>query len=616
MPRTIRRSVLAVVAITALTMIRVGAAEPVAAGSDTVVKGEIVGRENEQRVVDAKLTHTARPVRPGQAVTLSIEIDIEEGWHVNSSKPTLKYLIPTSVSFPDSDEGLVIDLAYPPGELVDLEFADDRLSVYEGKTIIRATIRPPPDSPQGIAEFPSRLTYQACSNTRCLAPETREFKVALRIEGEPVEIAAGPANRGGESGGAAGASGEGGLRGGGADLAAVLEESGLLTLLMLVFVGGLALNLTPCVYPMIPVTIGFFSNQASGSWGHRIGLPTLYILGMAVTYSILGLVAGLTGGLFGATLQSPWVVGGLVVLFVAMALWMFGLFEFRMPSAVTRVSGGRRGPVGAVLMGGTVGLVAAPCIGPFVVGLLVFVGASGQPVLGFWLFFVLAIGLGLPSLLLGIFSGTLASLPRSGMWLIYAKKVMGIALLAVAIYFLQPFLSDRQVGWIALAFAGASALYLSILERSRITSSWFLGARLSVGALVAFAGLWLAMPLVSARPELKWGPYTAEGLEAARAEGRPIIIDFFADWCLPCKELDRYTFSDPQVIEAAQRFLRLKADLTSFSSEPVAELRDRFDVVGVPTIVFIDGRGDERVDLRLYGFEEPQDFVERLAQVE
>jgi thiol:disulfide interchange protein DsbD len=295
---------------------------------------------------------------------------------------------------------------------------------------------------------------------------------------------------------------------------------------------------------------------------------------------------------------------------------MFGLFEFRMPSAVTRVSGGRRGPVGAVLMGGTVGLVAAPCIGPFVVGLLVFVGASGQPVLGFWLFFVLAIGLGLPSLLLGIFSGTLASLPRSGMWLIYAKKVMGIALLAVAIYFLQPFLSDRQVGWIALAFAGASALYLSILERSRITSSWFLGARLSVGALVAFAGLWLAMPLVSARPELKWGPYTAEGLEAARAEGRPIIIDFFADWCLPCKELDRYTFSDPQVIEAAQRFLRLKADLTSFSSEPVAELRDRFDVVGVPTIVFIDGRGDERVDLRLYGFEEPQDFVERLAQVE
>jgi uncharacterized protein YyaL (SSP411 family)/cytochrome c biogenesis protein CcdA len=588
----------------------------VAGGSDRVVKGEIVGRANVQRVVSSKLTHTARAVRPGQAVTLSIEMDIEEGWHVNSSRPTLEYLIPTKVSFPGSDEGMVIDLAYPSGVMVELKFAGDRLSVYEGVTTIRATIRPPMDSPQGIAEFPSRLTYQACSDTKCLPPETREFKVALRIEGEPVAVAAARATQDAVSADRPGSSGGGVLRSGGSDLAAVLEESGLLTLMTLVFLGGLALNLTPCVYPMIPVTIGFFSGQSSGGWGRRVGLPTLYILGMAVTYSILGLAAGLTGGLFGATLQSPWVVGALVVLFGVMALSMFGLFEFRMPTSMTRFGGGRRGPVGAVLMGATVGLVAAPCIGPFVVGLLAFVGGSGQPVLGFWLFFVLAIGLGLPSLVLGISSGALANLPRSGMWLIYAKKVMGIALLAVAIYFLQPFLTDRQVGWIALAFAGASALYLAILERSRITSGWFLGTRLFIGALVAFAGLWLAMPLVSARPELEWGPYTAEGLEAARAEGRPVIIDFFADWCLPCKELDRYTFSDPHVIEAAERFTRLKADLTSFSSEPVAELRDRFAVVGVPTIVFIDGQGTERVDLRLYGFEEPEEFLERLAKVQ
>src|SRR5688572_20708600 len=150
----------------------------------------------------------------------------------------------------------------------------------------------------------------------------------------------------------------------------------------------------------------------------------------------------------GPPLQHPWIVGGLVVLFVVMALSMFGLFELRLPSSFTRLGGGRRGALGALVMGLTMGLVAAPCIGPFVVGLIAFVGASGDPFFGFWLFFVLAIGMGLPNLVLGIFSGALAGLPRSGAWLIYAKKVMGVALLAVAIYFAQPFLGDRAIGWL------------------------------------------------------------------------------------------------------------------------------------------------------------------------
>ncbi len=583
--------------------------------SDRVLEGAIVGRANVQRVVSSTLTHTARAVRPGQSVTLIIDIDILEGWHVNSSRPSLEYLIPTSVEFPEEAPARVVDVAYPEGKMVRLKFAGgERLSVYEGETVIRATIRPLPETPPGEATIPVRLTYQACSDTTCLPPETREFRVALSVEGSPVASGAGSPPTGIDPASATGPEARGtGLAG--ADLQMLRQERGLLILIAFVFVGGLALNLTPCVYPMIPVTIGFFTSQAAGGWGWRVGLPSLYVLGMAFTYSILGLAAGLTGGLFGSTLQSPWVMGALVALFVVMALSMFGLFEFRMPSALTRFGGGRRGPVGALLMGGTVGLVAAPCIGPFVVGLLAFVGASGQPVLGFWLFFVLAVGLGLPSLVLGVFSSTVANLPRSGQWLIYAKKVMGIALLAVAIYFLQPFLTDRQVGWIALVFALGAALYLALLERSRIASAWFLVTRVLVGAAILIAGLWLAMPLVSARSGPEWGPFSAEALETAREEGRPVIIDFFAEWCLPCKELDRHTFSDPRVIEATSRFALLKADLTSFSSEPIADLRDRFEVVGVPTIVFIDGSGRERVDLRLYGYESPEDMLARLAQV-
>ncbi len=396
---------------------------------------------------------------------------------------------------------------------------------------------------------------------------------------------------------------------------ALLEERGLLVLLGVVFLAGLALNLTPCVYPMMPVTIGFFVNQASGSWGRRVGLPALYVLGMAVTYSVLGVAAGLTGSLFGSLLQKPWITALLVLIFLVMALSMFGLFEIRMPGWLTRFSGGRQGVVGAFLMGLTMGVAATPCIGPFIVPLLAFVGASGKPVLGFWLFFVMAVGMGLPNLVLGTFSGALAGLPRSGTWLIYVKRVMGVALLAVALYFLQPFLPDRRLGFIVLVFALASGIYLAILEGTRMAAGWFRPLKLAVGLLVVATGAWVALPMVSARPEGEWKPYSAEALENARAEGRPVIIDFFALWCLPCKELDRHTFTDPQVVGESGRFLLLKADLTSFESPPVRELRERFDVVGVPTVILIDSRGSERKELRIYGFEDAASFLSRLRQI-
>jgi uncharacterized protein len=585
---------------------------------DRIVQGSIVGRANPQRVVGSTVTVPGSAVRPGQAMTLSWRLDIASGWHINSSTPTLEYLIPTRLVFPDPGLALVDEIAYPEGKIVKLKFADERLSVYEGATTIRATIRPSRDGAQGPREIRSRLTYQACSDTACLAPEVVEFRIPVTVEGEPVaapEAPSGAGSRGSASEGLASSRRVATTSGGEDSLAALLAEGRLLALLGVVFLGGLALNLTPCVYPMVPVTIGYFAGQTEPGWGRRLTLPSLYVLGMAVTYSALGVAAGLSGGLIGSTLQHPWVVGGLVALFVAMALSMFGLFDVKMPGALTRFAGGRRGPVGALVMGLTMGLVAAPCIGPFVVGLLAFVGASGKPILGFWLFFVLALGMGLPNLVLGVFSGALSSLPRSGVWLIYAKKVMGIALLAVALYFAQPFLSDRHLGWIVLAFACVSGVYLAILDGTRLAGRWSLPVKAGIGLLVVLAGAWFSLPLIQARPELQWMPYSHEAFARAGVDGRPIIIDFFADWCLPCKELDRYTFTDPGVVEEAQRFLLLKADLTQFESEAVGQMRERFDVIGVPTIVFLDGRGEEHKDLRLYGFEEAELFLARMRQV-
>jgi uncharacterized protein YyaL (SSP411 family) len=598
------------------------AAAPAAGGAAPVaIAGTVVGRANKERVVESTWLEPAGTVRPGAVATPSVRLRLKDGWHINSSTPSLEYLIPTRIQVIDAGGATVDGIDYPPGHEVKLAFAEERLSVYEGEVVIRARLRVARQAAEGPLAVVARLTYQACSDKACLPPETVEFKSTLRVAGAPTDETV-TADAGTPSAAAppppvVGAGGRGALVVAGDDqLTALLRERGLLFVLAFTFGTGLLLCLTPCVYPMIPVTLGYFGNQAADSgWGRRVALPSLYVLGMAITYSILGVIAGLTGGLFGAALQNPIVVGALVLLFVAMALWMFGVYELRLPGALTRLGTGRAGALGAFVMGLTLGLVAAPCIGPFIVTLLAFVGASGSPILGFWMFFVLACGMGLPFLVLGIFSSMLASLPRSGVWLIYAKKVMGVALLGVALYFMQTFLTDRVLGWASIVFAVAAGLWLAWLEPTRARVAWFVPMRLVVGALVVATGLWLALPLVRHRAEPAWQAYTQEAFDRARSEGRPILVDFFAVWCAPCRELDRNTYSDARVLSALDRFALLKADLTDEESPLVQGLRDRYDVYGVPTVIFVDATGREHADLRLTGFEPPEPFLERLQRV-
>jgi thioredoxin:protein disulfide reductase len=605
-----------------------GAAPPAAGAGGEAIRGTIIGRANRERVVEASWSDPAETVRPGASAKAEVRLVIKPGWHINSSKPSLEYLIPTRLVAAGEGGAFLARVEYPEGHLVKLAFAEENLSVYEGEVTLRPHVGAPRAAAEGTIPVVTRLTYQACSDKACLPPETVEFKSVLRVAGTPVEESAAESATAtadgapAEAGGPAGGTTEGGasrqaLRVAGSDQISVLmRERGLLFVLGVVFLSGLALCLTPCVYPMIPITLGYFSQQAAeGGWGRRLTLPSLYVLGMAITYSVLGVIAGLTGGLFGAALQNPWVVGVMILLFVAMALWMFGVYELRLPGALTRLGAGRAGALGAFVMGLTLGLVAAPCIGPFIVTLLAFVGASGNPVIGFWLFFVLALGMGLPFLVLGAFSSMLAGLPRSGAWLIYAKKVMGVGLLGVALYFAQTFLPDRVLGSAAIVLAVGAALWLGILEPTRMKSAWFMPARLAVGVLALGLGLWLALPLVRHRPEPAWQSYTEEAFARARADGRPIVLDFFAVWCAPCRELDRNTYSDPRVLGALDRFALFKADLTDDDSALVQELRERYDVYGVPTVVFLDDAGREQADLRLTGFEPPEPFLDRLKRV-
>jgi thioredoxin:protein disulfide reductase len=390
------------------------------------------------------------------------------------------------------------------------------------------------------------------------------------------------------------------------DFGDLLKRRGLFAVLLLLFGWGLALNLTPCVYPVIPLTVSFFGGQSKGQSGRTFLLAGVYVLGMATTYSSLGVAAALSGRLFGVALQSPWVLGGVALVLVGLALSMFGFYDLRMPTSLMQKAGARQGLAGAYAMGLLVGVVAAPCVGPVVLGLLAFVAATQDAALGFLFFFVLSLGLGLPFLFLAAFSGRIAALPRAGAWMEGVKKIFGWILLAMAAYFLRTAVPGAVGTWLLPATLVVGALALLLVH-----GALKLGVRVPVAILFLAAAAFFA-PIGQAGNEgPAWGRFDAATIGSA---ARPAIVDFSASWCLPCIELDKKTFSDPRVREALEKRGLYKADMTKAAAPETVALAEKYAILGVPTVIFLDAAGQERKDLRLVGFEEPDKFLKRLEQ--
>jgi thioredoxin:protein disulfide reductase len=387
-----------------------------------------------------------------------------------------------------------------------------------------------------------------------------------------------------------------------------------------IFAGGMALNLTPCVYPMIPITVSYFGGQATkgGEGRGRLVVHGLcYMLGLALTNSLLGVVASLTGGLMGAMLQNPIVlivVAGVLVFF---ATSLFGLWEMRLPSDLTQAAAkSYTGYFGSLFMGITLGVVAAPCIGPFVLGLLTWVASMGSPWIGFIVFFTLSLGLGLPLFFLAMFSGQLEKLPRSGGWMIWVRKLMGWVLVGMAAHFIRPLLPG-QGGTILIALVAlAAGLHLGWIDKSQANFRAFPVLKSGAG----IAGLVLATFLVASvamrGPGVTWNPYTEEILKEAQALKKPVIIDFYATWCTPCRELEEVTLHQPDVVQLAEKdFTMVKVDVTKGGNPYHEELLKRYNVKGVPTIVFLDADGKERADLRLVDYLPPDKFLDHMRDV-
>lgn len=320
------------------------------------------------------------------------------------------------------------------------------------------------------------------------------------------------------------------------------------------FAAGLAVNLTPCVYPMLTVTASLFKPKPGTheTLQHAFTKAFVYVLGIALMYSTLGYFAASTGRLFGAALQNSWVLGGVALMMFTLALSMFGVFKLQAPSWVLNTLGGFRKAnyLGFFISGMCVGIFAAPCIGPPVLALLAAVAEEGDPAYGFWAFFVFSLGMGLPYLVLGTFSGLINKLPKAGNWLLWVGRFFGVVLLGFAFFYLS----------LALNIKAPKSASTQI-----------------------------------------WQPYTPERLKEATASGQGAIIDFYADWCIGCHELDREVFSKEDIQQALKSTAALRVDATNIDAPLASAAIERYEVIGLPTVVFIDAKGLEIKEARVEG---------------
>jgi thiol:disulfide interchange protein DsbD len=432
-----------------------------------------------------------------------------------------------------------------------------------------------------------------------------------------------------------------------AGIDAALRAGGFWTIVGVFFVAGVVLSLTPCVLPMVPILSSIIVGHAAGQDGaakraRGIALAASYSLGMALVYTALGIAAGLAGEGLAAALQNPWVLGAFALALVLLALSMFGMYELQLPSSVTgplsgvsqRLPGGRF--AGVFAMGGVSALIVSPCVAAPLAAALVFLSQTRDVALGGSALFSLAAGMSVPLLLVGASAGAL--LPKAGAWMDEVKRLFGLLLLGVAIWTVQPVLPAQ----LALALWGALLLGTAVLlypgrvkQPARATGARVRQAAAAVAAIfgvlqlvgAASGGTDPLQPLAhlgssrggASSQGLSFAPVrtVAEldaALQAAQKTGRPVMLDFYADWCVSCKEMERYTFSDDGVRAKLANATLLKADVTKNSSDD-RELLKRFQLFGPPGTIFFDKQGREVGDARVIGFQKTERFLETLRTV-
>jgi thiol:disulfide interchange protein DsbD len=471
----------------------------------------------------------------------------------------------------------------------------------------------------GALEVPLQVSYQGCADAGlCYPPQTKT--VTVRLSGAAASAA--PSSGSSASGGDANDQNW---------FAGHLKNDGPLVMIGLFYLAGLALAFTPCVLPMVPILSGIIAGGGREiTTARAFSLSLAYVLGMALTYTAAGIACAAAGKQVQALFQQWWVLALFAGLFVALALSMFGLFTLQMPVAVQtrlaslsdRQSAGSYG--GVAVMGALSALIVTTCVGPALVGALLFISQTGQLVRGGAALFAMSLGMGTPLLLVGASAGKL--LPKAGPWMELVKKLFGVMMLAVAVWMLERIVPAR----VALLLWAIPALALAVLlfaqPRGRALRTLTLqgagllaagyGVTLLAGALLGGTDPLAPLPLFAKRThELQFRPVHSlaeldREVAAARSQGKSVLLDFSAEWCTSCKEMERYTFTDPGVQQALRGTVLLRADVTENNADDQALLK-RFGIFGPPTIAFYSPDGTERAQYRVVGYMKAEAFATR-----
>ncbi|MBP0048683.1 protein-disulfide reductase DsbD [Marinobacterium sp. AK62] len=430
--------------------------------------------------------------------------------------------------------------------------------------------------------------------------------------------------------------------------AGLLAGEDRLLMLGAFFLAGLALSFTPCVLPMIPILSSLIAGQGHRSSTRRgFMLSLVYVLAMALTYTLAGILAGLFGANLQAALQNPWVIGTFSALFVVLAMSMFGFYDLQVPAALQsrlnnlshRQKGGTL--LGVAIMGVLSALIVGPCMAAPLAGALIYIGQSGDPVLGGSALFSLSLGMGVPLLLVGASAGRL--LPRAGAWMEGVKAGFGVVLLLMAVWMLDRILPTEITMLLLALVLIISAVYLKALDKlDAKASGWhrfwkgvgvvmlIYGGALMLGVLAGGQSLLYPLQGVtsavagdsssSQKQKLAFEVVTRESeldrlLTQARANNQPVMLDFYADWCISCIELDYVTFSDAGVQASLKDFKLIKLDVTE-NDDQAKRLYKRFNIIGPPALIFYDAGGDIRPEMTMIGVIDPPDFIAQVSRIQ
>ncbi len=423
-------------------------------------------------------------------------------------------------------------------------------------------------------------------------------------------------------------------------IAQVLGSGSFWLVVSFFFIAGLLLAFTPCVFPMIPILSGIIVGRGEKiTKMHAFILSLVYVLGMAITYAAAGVAAGFSGSLISSALQTPWVLGSFAAVFVLLSLSMFGFYELQLPGTLqsklantsNRLHGGHLG--GVFIMGALSAIIVSPCVAAPLAGALLYIGQTHDAVLGGVALFALALGMGAPLLLIGTSAGVL--LPKAGSWMETVKRFFGVLLLALAIWIIQSLLpiSVQMLLWaVLLLFCG---IYLRALDALPVNASGRHKLSKGIGVLALLFGIAYLIGALSGAPDLlrplgnissNSAPATAAlpfsrvkdnaelDQRLAQAHGQMVMLDFYADWCVACKEMERYAFADSLVQNKLKPALLLQVDVTANNAADQALLK-RFTLFGPPAILFFDANSQEISDFRVTGYQDAKQFLQTLQSV-